>query len=315
MEHVLIIGSGPAGYTAALYTARANLEPLCLEGEPSQEVLPGGQLMTTTEVENYPGYPDGVSGPQMMEDFKKQAARFGARFVYKTASRVDFSGRPLKVWAGDELFEAKAVIIATGASAKYIGLESEKKYLNRGVSACATCDGALPRFRNKPIVVVGGGDTAMEEALFLTNFASRVHVVHRRDKFRASKIMGDRVVNHPKVQVEWNTVVDEVLGNDKDGVTAARLKDVQSGATREVECTGFFAAIGHKPNTDVFKGILDMNEAGYLVTRPDSTYTNAPGVFACGDVKDPVYRQAITAAGSGCMAALDATRWLEAQEA
>lgn len=314
MENVLIIGSGPAGYTAALYTARANLEPLCLEGEPSQEMLPGGQLMTTTEVENYPGYPEGVTGPQMMEDFKKQATRFGARFTYKTASRVDFSSRPFKVWAGEELYEARAVIIATGASAKYLGLESERRFLNRGVSACATCDGALPRFRNKPVAVAGGGDTAMEETLFLANFASKVHVVHRRDKLRASKIMADRVMRHPKVIVEWNSVVDEILGDDTQGVTAVRLKDVHTGATRELACAGFFAAIGHKPNTDIFKGILDMAETGYLKTKPDSTYTNVEGVFACGDVKDPVYRQAITAAGSGCMAAIDATRWLEAQE-
>ncbi|MBP8130942.1 MAG: thioredoxin-disulfide reductase [Candidatus Hydrogenedentes bacterium] len=314
MERILIIGSGPAGYTAALYTARAGLEPLCLEGEPSQEVLPGGQLMTTTEVENYPGYPEGVSGPKMMEDFKKQAARFGARFAYKTATRVDFSARPFKVWTGEDLFEARTVIVATGASARYLGLESEKRFLNRGVSACATCDGALPRFRNKPVTVAGGGDTAMEETLFLANFASEVHVVHRRDKFRASKIMGERVIRHPKVIVEWNSVVDEILGDDAQGVTAVRLKDVQTGATRVVPCAGFFSAIGHKPNTDIFKGVLDMAETGYLKTKPDSTYTNVEGVFACGDVKDPVYRQAITAAGSGCMAALDATRWLEAQE-
>ncbi len=314
MENVLIIGSGPAGYTAALYTARANLSPLCLEGEPSQDMLPGGQLMTTTEVENYPGYPEGVSGPKMMEDFKKQAERFGARFEYKTATKVDFSTRPFKVWAGEELFEAKTVIIATGASAKYLGLESEQHFLNRGVSACATCDGALPRFRNKPLVVVGGGDTAMEEALFLANFASKVHVVHRRDQFRASKIMGDRVLKHPKITVEWNSVVEEILGNDQDGVTGVRLKDVQTGETREIACAGYFAAIGHKPNTDIFKGILEMRENGYLITKPDSTCTNIEGVFACGDVRDPVYRQAVTAAGNGCMAAIDATRWLEAQE-
>ena len=314
MENVLIIGSGPAGYTAALYTARANLSPLCLEGEPSQDMLPGGQLMTTTEVENYPGYPEGVSGPKMMEDFKKQAARFGARFEYKSATRVDFSTRPFKVWCGDELFESKSVIIATGASAKYLGLESEQRFLNRGVSACATCDGALPRFRNKPLVVVGGGDTAMEEALFLANFASKVHMVHRRDQFRASKIMGERVLKHPKITVEWNSVVDEILGNDQDGVTGVRLKDVKTGETREISCAGYFAAIGHKPNTDIFQGILDMRENGYLITKPDCTYSNIEGVFACGDVRDPVYRQAITAAGNGCMAAIDATRWLEAQE-
>lgn len=315
MEKVIIIGSGPAGYTAALYTARANLEPLMLEGEPSQDILPGGQLMTTTEVENYPGYPEGVTGPQMMEDFKKQAARFGARFLYKTATAVDFSKRPFKVISGDDTFEAQAVIIATGASAKYLGIPSEQQFMNKGVSACATCDGALPRFRGKTVVVVGGGDTAMEETLFLTNFAAKVHLVHRRDQFRASKIMGDRVLRNEKVQVEWNSVVDEILGDDKDGVTGVRLKDVHSGETREIACAGYFAAIGHKPNTDLFTGVLDMEESGYLVTKPDSTYTNIEGVFACGDVKDRVYRQAITAAGSGCMAALDATRWLEAQEA
>lgn len=314
MENILIIGSGPAGYTAALYTARAGLSPLCFEGEPSQELLPGGQLMTTTEVENYPGYPEGVSGPKMMEDFKKQAERFGARFEYKTATKVDFSSRPFKVWSDDECIEAKVVIVATGASARYLGIPSEQHFLNRGVSACATCDGALPRFRNKALVVVGGGDTAMEEALFLANFASAVHVVHRRDQFRASKIMGERVVKHPKITVEWNSVVEEILGNDQDGVTGARLKDVKTGETREIVCAGYFAAIGHKPNTDIFKGILDMRENGYLITKPDSTYTNIEGVFACGDVRDPIYRQAITAAGNGCMAALDATRWLEAQE-
>lgn len=314
MENVIIIGSGPAGYTAALYTARADLNPLCLEGEPSKDILPGGQLMTTTEVENYPGYPDGVTGPTMMEEFKKQAGRFGTRFEYKTVTNVDFSSHPLKVYSGDTMWEAKAVIIATGATAKYLGLESEAKYENKGVSACATCDGALPRYRNKPLVVVGGGDTAMEETLFLTRYASKVHVVHRRDMFRASKIMADRVTNHEKVQVEWNTVVDEVLGDEKDGVTGVRLKDVNSGETREVACTGYFAAIGHKPNTDVFTGVIDLHDNDYIATKPDTTYTNVDGVFACGDVQDHVYRQAVTAAGSGCMAAIDATRWLEARE-
>lgn len=314
MENVVIIGSGPAGYTAALYTARANLNPLCLEGEVSKDILPGGQLMTTTEVENYPGYPEGVTGPQMMEDFKKQAARFGARFEYKTATRVDFSQRPFKVWSKEECIEAKSVIVATGATAKYLGLPSEEQYMNRGVSACATCDGALPRFRNQPIVVVGGGDTAMEEALFLTGFASEVHLVHRRDEFRASKIMGDRVKAHKKITIHWNTVVEEILGNDKDGVTGVRLKDARGGGSREIPCTGFFAAIGHQPNTGLFKGVLDMDENEYLVTKPDSTYTNIEGVFAAGDVQDHVYRQAVTAAGSGCMAAIDCTRWLEAQD-
>jgi thioredoxin reductase (NADPH) len=313
MEKVLIIGSGPAGYTAALYTSRSNLNPLVLEGEPSETILPGGQLMTTTEVENYPGYPEGVTGPQMMADFKAQAERFGTRFEYKTVTKVDFSAQPFKLWCGEELIEAESVIIATGATAKYLGLESEKTYLNRGLSACATCDGALPRFRNQAIVVIGGGDTAMEEALFLTNFASMVHVVHRRDEFRASKIMGDRVKNHAKITVEWNSVLDEVLGNEKDGVTGVRLKDSRTEETRELACAGVFIAIGHKPNTDIFEGVLDMDENGYLVTQPDCTYTKIEGVFACGDVQDHVYRQAITAAGSGCMAAIDATRWLESR--
>ncbi len=311
MEKVLIIGSGPAGYTAALYTARADLAPLCLEGEPSNELLPGGQLMTTTEVENFPGYPEGVSGPQLVEDIKKQAGNFGARFAYETATKVDFSGQPLKVWAKDTCYEAQSVIIATGASARYLGLESEARFMNMGVSACATCDGALPRYRNQTLAVVGGGDSAMEEALFLTKFAAKVHLVHRRDKLRASKIMGDRVLANPKIAVEWNTVVDEILGNDKDGVTGVRFKDTQNGETREIECAGFFAAIGHKPNADVFEGVIDTDADGYIQVKPDSTYTNVEGVFACGDVMDKVYRQAITAAGSGCKAAIDATRWLE----
>jgi thioredoxin reductase (NADPH) len=311
MEKIIIIGSGPAGYTAALYTARANLAPLCLEGEPSREILPGGQLMTTTEVENYPGYPEGVSGPEMMADFKKQAERFGARFLYKSATRADLSSEPFRVWSKEEEYTAAAVIIATGANAKYLGLESEQRFLNNGVSACATCDGALPRFRNKTVVVAGGGDTAMEEALFLANFASRVHVVHRRDQLRASKIMGDRVLAHEKITVEWNSVVDEILGTDEAGVTGIRLKDVILEETRELDCAGFFAAIGHKPNTEIFADQLDTDAAGYLVTRPNMSYTNIEGVFACGDVCDPVYRQAVTAAGSGCRAALDATRWLE----
>ena len=315
MENVIIIGSGPAGYTAALYTARANLEPLLLEGELSQEILPGGQLMTTTEVENYPGFADGVTGPDMMDIFKKQSKRFGTKVLSKTVTKVDFSLQPFKVWARDEVWEARSIIIATGANARYLGLESEEHFKNRGVSACATCDGALPRFRNKPVVVVGGGDTAMEEALFLANFASRVHVVHRRDKFRASPIMANRALAHEKIAVEWNSVVDEVLGDDAQGVTGVRLRDVNTGEKRDVPVTGYFAAIGHKPNTDLFKGILDMDATGYLITKPDSTYTSIDGIFAAGDVQDHVYRQAITAAGTGCMAAIDATRWLESHEA
>lgn len=315
MENVVIIGSGPAGYTAALYTARANLSPLLLEGEFSREILPGGQLMTTTEIENYPGFPEGITGPGLIDLFKKQAARFGARIESKTAASVDFAKSPLKVSSAETVWETRSVIIATGATARYLGLESEQRFMNHGVSACATCDGALPRFRGQPVVVVGGGDTAMEEALFLANFAGRVHVVHRRDQLRASKIMGGRVKAHEKITVEWNSVVDEILGDDKDGVTGVRLRDVRSGETRELACTGYFAAIGHKPNTDLFAGVLDMDETGYLITKPGSTYTNVPGVFAAGDVQDKAYRQAITAAGSGCMAALDCARWLDAQEA
>jgi thioredoxin reductase (NADPH) len=314
VQNVAIIGSGPAGYTAGIYASRANLEPMLFEGEFSKDLLPGGQLMTTTEVENYPGFPDGVTGPNMMELFKKQAERFGTKVVSKTIDRVDFSGRPLKLYSGDEEFHFKAVIIATGADAKYLGLPSEEKFMNNGVSACATCDGALPRFRNKPLVVVGGGDTAMEEALFLTNYASKVYIVHRREQFRASQIMADRALANEKIQVEWNSVVDEVLGSDGAGVTGVRIKDVHSGEARDLECTGYFSAIGHKPNTDLFKGILDMEDTGYLITKPNSTYTNVDGVFACGDAQDHVYRQAVTAAGSGCMAAIDATRWLEAQD-
>lgn len=314
MENVVILGGGPAGCTAGLYTARANLNPLVLEGEPSGEILPGGQLMTTTEVENFPGYPEGVSGQQLMTDLKKQAERFGARFEYKTATAVDLNKHPFIVFVGDEKIETKSIIIATGASAKYLGLPAEQKFLNRGVSACATCDGALPRFRNKPVVVVGGGDSAMEEALFLSRFAERVYVVHRRDKFRASKIMADRVLAHPKIVVEWNSVVEDILGNDKEGVIGVLLKNVQTGEIREVPCSGYFCAIGHKPNTDLFKDVLQLDEQGYIITKPNRTATNIEGVFACGDVQDSYYRQAITAAGSGCMAGIEATRWLESQE-
>ncbi len=312
-ESVIIIGSGPAAYTAALYAARADLAPLVFEGEISEDILPGGQLMTTTEVENFPGYPDGVSGPQMMDDIKRQAERFGTRVLSRTVDEVNFAVNPFILGSKGEQWEAEAVIVATGASARYLNIPSEQHFLNRGVSACATCDGALPRYRNKPLVVVGGGDTAMEEALFLTKFASEVHVVHRRDKLRASKIMGERVLAHPKVVMQWNATVDEVLGDDERGVTAVRLRDVTTNEFREVECAGMFVAIGHKPNTDLFQGILDVDDQGYLVTQPNSSHTNIEGVFAAGDVKDKVYRQAITAAGSGCMAAIDCTRWLEAR--
>ncbi len=314
MENVVIIGSGPAGCTAALYTARARLEPLLFEGQLAVDLLPGGQLMTTTEVENYPGFPEGISGPDMMDLLKKQCKRFGTKVISKTLTSVDVSKRPFTVCSGDETWETKSIIIASGANAKYLGLESEKLFMNRGLSACATCDGGLPRFRDKPIVVVGGGDTAMEEALFLTRFASTVHVVHRRDQLRASKIMGERVVSHEKVVMEWSSVLDEVLGNDDDGVTAVRLKSTKTGETRELECTGCFMAIGHKPNSELFEGVLDMDENGYIKAVPGSSRTQIEGLFAAGDVQDHVYRQAITAAGSGCMAAIDCTRWLEEQE-
>jgi len=315
MERVVIIGSGPAAFTAAVYAGGANLLPLVFEGELSKEILPGGQLMTTTEVENFPGFPDGVSGPQIMDLFKKQAQRFGANVVSKTVTAAALNKRPFKVFSGDEAWETEAVIIATGATAKYLGLESEEKFMNRGVSACATCDGALPRFRGKPVVVVGGGDTAIEEALFLANFASRVHVIHRRDKLRASKIMGDRAMANPRITIEWNSVVDEVLGDDSNGVTAVRVRDVHSGETRDIQAAGYFSAIGHEPNTGLFRGVLDMDAVGYLKVEPGTSKTNVAGVFAAGDVADPVYRQAITAAGSGCKAALDCARWLETQHA
>lgn len=305
IENVIIIGSGPAGLTAAIYAARANLSPFMIEGE---EV--GGQLMTTTDVENYPGFPDGIMGPELMIVMKKQAERFGTRFLAKNVSKVDFSSRPFKVWVGDQLFKSQAVIISTGASAKYLGLENEKRLLGRGVSACATCDGAF--FRDQNVAVIGGGDTAMEEANFLTRFAKKVWVIHRRDSFRASKIMADRVLKNPKVEVLWNSALDDVLGEDQ--VKAIKVKNTQSGEVQEMPMDGVFIAIGHKPNTDLFKGQLDMNEVGYLKTQSGNTYTNVEGVFASGDVQDHVYRQAVTAAGTGCMAAIDCERWLENQE-
>lgn len=305
IENVIIIGSGPAGLTSAIYTSRANLEPLMIEGEEA-----GGQLMTTTEVENFPGFDHGITGPDLITVMRKQAERFGTRFITRNVTKVDFSQRPFKVWVGDKLHLAKSIIISTGASAKYLGLPSEKQYANRGVSACATCDGAF--FRNQEIAVVGGGDTAMEEAQFLTRFATKVYLIHRRDHFRASKIMADRAMANPKVEVIWNTEVTEVLGDGKS-MTGAKIKNLVEGTEKTLPVTGLFLAIGHKPNTDLFKGVLDMNETGYLVTQPNTTYTNVPGVFAAGDVQDHVYRQAITAAGTGCMAAIDAERWLEAQ--
>lgn len=304
VEKVIIIGSGPAGLTSAIYGARALLTPLMIEGE---EV--GGQLMTTTDVENYPGFPEGVMGPDLMQVMKKQAERFGTRFIPKNVTKVDFSARPFKIWVGDDLYQSQSVIISTGASAKYIGLESERRLLGRGVSACATCDGAF--FRNQEVMIVGGGDTAMEEALFLTRFASKVYIAHRRDEFRASKIMADKALNHEKIEVLWNTQVTEVLGEKE--VEAVRLEDTKTKESREMKIQGLFIAIGHKPNTDLFKDQLDMNDVGYLATTPGTAKTSKEGVFAGGDVSDHVYRQAITAAGTGCMAAIDCERWLEEQ--
>ncbi len=304
VENVVIIGSGPAGLTAALYSARANLEPLMIEGYEA-----GGQLMTTTDVENYPGFVDGIQGPELMQVMRKQVERFGTRFVTRNVTKVDFSKRPFRVWIDDDVTEAKAVIISTGASAQYLGLENERRLLGKGVSACATCDGAF--FKNVPVAIVGGGDTAMEEATFLTRFASKVFVIHRREEFRASKIMAERVLKNPKIEVLWNTQVLDILG--EKGVNAAKLKNTKTGKESTLEVEGVFVAIGHKPNTDLFKGVLEMNDVGYLTTKPKSTYTSIEGVFACGDVQDPIYRQAITAAGTGCMAAIDAERWLESQ--
>lgn len=307
VENVIIIGSGPAGLTSALYTARARLEPLMIEGEEA-----GGQLMITTEVENYPGFEHGITGPELVAVMRKQAERFGTRFITRNVTKVDFSSRPFKVYVGQDMYEAKTVIVSTGASAKYLGLPSEKQYMNRGVSACATCDGAF--FRNVEVAVVGGGDTAMEEANFLTRFASKVYLIHRSETFKASKIMYDRAKRNPKIEFITNAAVEEVVGDGKS-MTAIKIKNTQNGEVREMPMQGLFIAIGHKPNTKLFEGVLDMHDTGYLKTKPGSTYTNIPGVFAAGDVQDSVYRQAISAAGTGCMAAIDCERWLEANEA
>jgi len=307
-KETIIIGSGPAGLTAAIYTARANLKPLVLEGYQA-----GGQLMITSEVENYPGFKDGIQGPDLMAQFRAQAARFGADIVTADVTKVDFSGEEKQIWQGDHLYTSKSVIIATGATANYLGLESENKLKGRGVSACATCDGFF--FRDRVICVIGGGDSAMEEAIYLTKFASKVYLIHRRDQFRASKIMVERADKNPKIEFVLDAIVEEVLGENQ--VEGVRLKNKKSGESSELAINGFFLAIGHTPNTELFKGQLDMDEKGYIKTSTDlsqTTATNIKGIFACGDVQDPYYRQAITAAGSGCAAALDAERYLESLE-
>jgi thioredoxin reductase (NADPH) len=309
---VAIIGSGPAGYTAAIYAARANLEPVLFEGggaaiEPV--TLPGGQLMITTEVENYPGFPKGVQGPELMELFKAQAERFGTRVVTGDVTAVDLADRPFKLTSSEGDLVAETLIIATGATAKWLGIPSEQKFVNYGVSACATCDGAL--FKGRELIVVGGGDTAMEEANFLTRFSPKVRIVHRRETFRASKIMLDRAARNPRIELITSAVIDEILGElPRPGVTGVRLRDTRDSSVRELSVGGIFVAIGHEPNSKLFKGVLDMDEAGYLKVKPGSTATRIHGVFACGDVADHVYRQAITAAGTGCMAAIDAERFL-----
>ncbi len=302
---VLIVGSGPAGYTAAVYAARAELSPVVIAGLES-----GGQLMLTTDVENYPGFPEGVTGPDMMEAFEKQAARFGTEILKEDATRIDLSKRPFRVETADKTFLADALVLATGASARWLGLESEKRLQNKGVSACATCDGAL--YRGKPMAVVGGGDTAMEEALFLTRFATKVYVIHRRDELRASRIMQERARKNEKIEFVWNAVVDEVLGDDF--VTGVRVRDVHTDETRDIAVEALFVAIGHKPNTELLKGQLELDSTGYIKVEPATSRTSIEGVFASGDAMDPGYRQAVTAAGTGCMAAIDAERWLAEQE-
>ncbi|QQR90530.1 MAG: thioredoxin-disulfide reductase [Myxococcales bacterium] len=309
-RNVIIVGSGPAGLTAAIYAARANLKPICIEGLVSGGI-PGGQLMITTEVENYPGFPEGVKGPDLMALFRKQAERFGTDIVAADVDRVDFSKAPFRVWVGDDEYKGHSIIVATGAKARWLGLENEEKLQNRGVSACATCDGYF--FRDQDVCVVGGGDTALEEALYLAGLCKSVTIIHRRDELRASQIMQDRAKKHPKIKFLWNTVVTDVLDINAGTVTGIKIKNTQSGKEEIYPTQGLFIAIGHTPNTAVFKGVLDLDENGYIRTQAGTTQTNVEGVFACGDVQDHVYRQAITAAGTGCMAALEAERLLGAK--
>ncbi len=316
-REVTILGSGPAGLTAAIYAARASLKPLLIDApaDAEKQTTPGGQLMITTDVENYPGFSEGIQGPDLMIEFRKQAERFGTEFLEAWITRVELDQRPFLLYTADYTIVTETLIIATGASAKWLGIPGEAKvpdgFGGNGVSACATCDGPLPSFRNKPLVVIGGGDTAMEEATFLTRYASRVYVVHRREKLRASKIMQDKAFQNEKIEFIWNTDVTEILGTPEYGVTGVSLRDVKTSEVRTFPCAGVFVAIGHKPNTDLFKGQLDMDEIGYLKTSGRSTSTNVPGVFACGDVQDSCYRQAVTAAGTGCMSAIDAERFLD----
>jgi thioredoxin reductase (NADPH) len=310
INKVTIIGSGPAGYTAAIYAARANLEPVVFAGGPTLEDpqrVPGGQLMITTDVENYPGFPEGITGPEIMERFQKQAERFGTRIHMENVVKVDLSSRPFLIQGESVSYRSETVIISTGASAKWLNVKGEDLYKNRGVSACATCDGAF--FKKQDVLVVGGGDTAMEEATYLAKIVNKVTLLHRRDSLRASKIMQERVLNNPKISVMWNTVVDEVVGNEK-GMTGAVVRNLKTNDTQLLSATGLFVAIGHVPNTQLFQGVLETHQSGYLKTEPGSTRTNIEGVYACGDVQDSVYRQAITAAGTGCMAAIEAERWL-----